>query len=264
VTDSAPSVRGLRPDGAPVIGRKVLRPREQVEDQIRSAILSGVLRSGERLPSEAELSRQFDVSRSTVREALHALATQNLISKVPGAGGGSFVRSVDHESLGTVLSESMQSLLALGRIEFEEVSLVRQHLEVPAARLAAQHRTDEDLSQLRDIVKKQKSISVDDPAVPDLDAQFHTAIAKASGNRVLAAFVAALHEQTEPVRYLDLSPEVGTTTVRQHQAIVNAIAAGDQQVAEVAIVEHLTYLREHLIAYNATEHSAGKRVNVGH
>ncbi len=256
MTDSAAFASGLRSDAAPVIGRKVLRPREQVEEQIRSAILSGVLRSGERLPSEAELSRQFDVSRNTVREALHALATQNLISKVPGAGGGSFVRSVDHESLGTVLSESMQSLLALGRIEFEEVSLVRQHLEVPAARLAATHRTDEDLGQLRDIVRQQKSISVDDPAVSDLDAQFHTLIARASGNRVLASFVAALHKQTEPVRYLDLSPEVGTTTVRQHQAIVNAIAAGDQQAAEEAIIEHLTYLREHLIAYSANGHTA--------
>jgi GntR family transcriptional repressor for pyruvate dehydrogenase complex len=256
VTDSAESIHQMRHEGAPVIGRKVLRPREQVEEQIRSAILTGILHSGERLPSEAELSRQFDVSRNTVREALHALATQNLIYKVPGAGGGSFVRSVDHESLGAVLSESMQSLLALGRIEFEEVSLVRQHLEVPAARLAAAHRTDEDLGLLRDIVKRQKSISVDDPTVSDLDAQFHTAIAKASGNRVLASFVAALHQQTEPVRYLDLSPEVGTTTVRQHQSIVTAIAAGDQQAAEAAIIEHLTYLREHLIAYNAGERSA--------
>ena len=61
------------------IGRKVLRPRRQVEERIRSAILSGELRSGERLPSEAELARQFDVSRNTVREALHGLATQNLI-----------------------------------------------------------------------------------------------------------------------------------------------------------------------------------------
>jgi len=141
--------------------------------------------------------------------------------------------------------------LALGRIEFEEVALVRQHLEVPAARLAATHRTEADLRLLRDIVKRQKSISVDDPAVPELDAQFHTAIAKASGNRVLASFVAALHGQTEPVRYLDLSPEVGTTTVRQHQAIVNAIAASDDAAAETAIVEHLTYLREHLLAYRA-------------
>jgi len=231
------------------IGSKVLRPRRQVEEQIRSAILSGELRSGERLPSEAELARQFDVSRNTVREALHGLATQNLIKKVPGAGGGSFVRSVDYESLGTVLSESMQSLLALGRIEFEEVALVRQHLEVPAVRLAAARRTEEDVERLRGIVDSQKSISIEDPGVPKLDAQFHTEIAKVSRNRVLAAFVSALHQQTEPIRYLDLSSEVGQTTVRQHRAIVAAIAKGDADAGEQAIIEHLTYLRQHLLAY---------------
>src|SRR5689334_18541438 len=81
------------------IGREVVRPRQQVEDRIRQAILEGELKTGERLPSESELARQFAVSRTTVREALRALSTQNLIEKVPGAGGGSFVRAVDHQSL---------------------------------------------------------------------------------------------------------------------------------------------------------------------
>lgn len=229
-----------------LIGRKVLRPREQVEDMVRSAILGGDLRSGERLPSESELARQFDVSRNTVREALHALATQNLIYKVPGAGGGSFVRSVDHESLGETVSDAMQSLLALGRIEPEEVAMVRQYLEVPSVREAARHRTAEDLAHLHDVVARQVRASVDDPAVIQLDAQFHVGIATASGNRVLSSLVAALHQQTEPVRYLNLSPEVGQVTVRQHQAILKAIEEQDAEAGEEAIVAHLTYLRQHL------------------
>lgn len=232
-----------------LIGRAVLRPRQQVEDQIRYVILSGELRSGERLPSETELAHQFGVSRTTVREALRSLSTQNLITKVPGAGGGSFVRSVDHRSLGTVLGEEMHNLLALGSIDFEEVALVRQHLEVPSVRLAALNRTAKDLTALRAIVDDQKRISVDDPDVPQLDERFHAAIAQASKNRVLASFVAALHHETEPVSYLDLSPEVGRTTVAQHQRIVKAISAQDPDRAEAAIVEHLTYLREHLLAH---------------
>lgn len=235
-----------------VIGRKVLRPRQQVEEQIRAAILSGELRGGERLPSEAELARQFDVSRTTVREALRSLTTQNLITKVPGAKGGSFVSTVDYRSLGAVLADSMTNLLTLGRIEFEEVANVRQLLEVPSARLAAAARTEGDLETLRGIVERQRTISVDDPQVPALDEQFHITIGRASGNRVLASFVAALHHSTEPVSYLDLSPEVGRTTVVQHQQIVKAIAARDPDAAEVAIIEHLTYLREHITAYNSS------------
>ena len=234
---------------ARVIGKKVLRPRQQVEDQIKAAILSGALSPGDRLPGEIELARQFEVSRTTVREALRSLSTQDHITKTPGAGGGSFVRSIDHSSLRRALGDSVHALLALGGIEFEELAIVRQHLEVPAVRLAAVNRTEEDLQELRDVVELQRSISVDDPRVPALDEQFHGAIARASGNRVLASFVSALHLETEPVHYLDLSPEVGRTTVRQHQRIVRAIADQDPDAGEQAIVEHLTYLRENLLAY---------------
>ncbi|TNC29452.1 FadR/GntR family transcriptional regulator [Amycolatopsis alkalitolerans] len=229
------------------IGRRVVRPRQQVEEQIRELIYSGELRPGERLPPEAELARQFEVSRTTVREALRALSTQNLIDKQPGAGGGSFVRSVNHEALGTQLQESLHHLLSLGSVDANEVAMVRQYLEVPSTRLAAEHRTDEDLQTLREIVNRQRTISVDDPDVPDLDQRFHAAIAKASGNRVLASFVHALHRETEPVHYLDLSPKVGTQSVRQHQQIIKAIEGRDPDAAEEAIIAHLTYLREHLL-----------------
>jgi DNA-binding FadR family transcriptional regulator len=223
-----------------VIGQKVLRPREQVEEHVRAAILSGELKSGDLLPPEAELARQFGVSRTTLREALY---------KVPGSRGGNFVRTVDHHSLGTTVIDSVHNLLKLGSISFSEVAEVRQYLEVPAVRLAAEHRSEEDLAQLRDIVQRQRTASVDDLEVPELDKQFHSLIAQASRNRVLASFVAALHHETEPVHYLDLSPEVGRATVLQHQAIVAAIAAQDPDAAEEAIVTHLTYLRTHLAAH---------------
>ena len=81
--------------------------------------------------------------------------------------------------------------------------------------------------------------SVDDPEVPDLDRRFHVGIAGASGNRVLASFVAALHHATEPVNYLDLSPEVGRETVKQHVRILRAIEAQDPDEAEAAMVRQL-------------------------
>ena len=230
-----------------IIGQKVLRPRAQVEEKIRSAIFSGELRGGERLPSEDELGRQFGVSRTTVREALRSLVAQGLIDKSPGVKGGSFVQDVDYQSLGVILQESLHVRLQLGTLRPDEVAMVRQYLEVPAARLAAEHRSARDLAALREVVAREKSISVDDPEVPDLDARFHTTIASASGNRAVASFVSALHGETEPVHYLELSPEVGRETVRQHQSILAAIEAGDPDAAERAMVEHLSYLRDHLL-----------------
>jgi len=228
------------------IGERIVRPREQVEERIRSLILGGELQSGDPLPPEMELAEQFGVSRATVREALRTLVSERLIAKVPGARGGNFVQRTDHMSLGSAVSESVHSLLALGTIRILEVAEVRQYLEIPSVRLAAEHHTDEDVTRLRDIVARQRTISVGDPEVPKLDEEFHITIAEASQNRVLASFVAALHHETEPVRHLDLSPEVGRTTVRQHRDIVDAIEARDADAAETAIVAHLTYLRHHL------------------
>lgn len=231
-----------------LIGQKILRPREQVEETIKEAILSGELRTGELLPPEAELARQFNVSRTTLREALRVLSAQQLVRKVPGARGGNFVQSVDYRSLGVVMTDTIDNLLSLGTIQFDEVADVRRHLEVPSVRLAALNRSEEELAQLTEIVGKQKAASVDDPGIPELDRRFHTLIAQASGNRVLSALVGALHHATEPVHYLDLSPDVGRETVIQHQAIVRAIADQSADRAEAAVVEHLSYLRRHLSA----------------
>ena len=231
---------------APILGQKVLRPRQQVEDALRRVVLSGTLKAGDRLPAETELARQFSVSRPTIREALSALEQQGLIYKVPGAGGGSFVQTVDHHALGQVVQESMHNLLSLGSVSFHEVAMVRQYLEVPSVALAAVNRTEEDLENLRGILDEQKHRSVDDPMVSKLDAGFHTAIAAMSGNRILAALVFALHSESEPVAYLDLNPEFGKECVVQHQRIVKAIAEKDPIAGEQAITDHLTYLRGHI------------------
>ncbi|MCI9888568.1 FadR family transcriptional regulator [Micrococcales bacterium 31B] len=229
------------------IGQKILRPRQQVEESLRAAILDGDVRAGEKLPPETELARQFGVSRPTIREALSALESQGLIHKVPGAGGGSFVQAVDHNALGQVMQESMHNLLELGSVSFAEVAMVRQHLEVPSVVLACENRTDADIAELKQILEGQRTRSVDDPMIRTLDAQFHTAIARMSGNRILASLVHALHSETEPATYVDINPEVGRTTFGQHVAIVRAIENRDPAAGTAAITEHLTYLREHLL-----------------
>ena len=156
------------------------------------------------------------------------------------------MRAVDHKALGEVVQESMHNLLALGSVSFDEVAMARQFLEVPTAEQAALHRTEDDVAELRAIINEQRIRSVGDPDISELDAQFHIAVARMSGNRILASLVYALHRESEPVSYLDLSPEVGRSTYKQHQKIVNAIDNQDEHAAGEAITEHLTYLRAHL------------------
>src|SRR3954468_23176963 len=121
--------------------KQVTRPRAQVEQQIREAILGGAFSPGEKLPPETQLAEQFGVSRPTVREALGSLVTAGLIRKVPGVAGGSFVNSVTTESLSQTLRESMDIIVRLGALDIEEITAVRQVIEIPAARMAAAHHT---------------------------------------------------------------------------------------------------------------------------
>ncbi len=221
----------------------VARAREQVETQIREAILSGIFKRGEKLPSEAELAENFAVSRTTVREALRSLAAAGLIFKVPGASGGSFVQVIDYRSLGGVLGDSIVNTLRLGTVEYDEVAQVRYLLEVPSAKLAATNRSEEDVETLQSIVDRQKEITFDHPDVPGLDIDFHSAIGDASGNRVLASFVTALHRATRPVLAKHLDDKAGRDTVRQHAAIVKAITEGDAEAAAGAMEKHLNYLQ---------------------
>ncbi|BBY83095.1 FadR family transcriptional regulator [Mycolicibacterium pulveris] len=223
----------------------VKRPRHQVEEQIRHAIRSGALVTGQKLPTEIELAANFGVSRTTIREALRTLVADGLLEKMPGAGGGSFVRNLDHHAFGADLGEDIENLLRVGSVEYREVAEVRRMLEVPAARLATRNRSQADLDALNEVLEDEKALSFDDPTVPELDVRFHSTISKASGNRVVAAFVAALHQVTEPVHHLKLSAEVGKRTFRQHVAIVRAIEKGDADAAERAMSEHLSYLEQH-------------------
>ena len=229
----------------PFRAQQILRPRAQVEHQMREAILRGDFCQGDKLPPETELAQQFGVSRPTVREALGSLVAGGLIRKIPGVAGGSFVMSVTPDSLSSMLSESMDTIVRLGSLDIDELTSMRRVLEVPAASWAALNRQDQQVSALHDIVERQKSTTIDDPDVVVFDRDFHVTVAHASGNRLLAAFIAAIHQATLPARFLCVTPEVGRATVKQHIAILKAIDTGSARDAAEAMDEHLEYVLQY-------------------
>ena len=95
------------------------------------------------------------------------------------------------------------------------------------------------------IVERQRLTTVDDPHVAGNDVGFHTTIGRASGNRLLAALVSAVHTAASPVGFLRITAEVGRTTVRQHMAILSAVEAGDDAGAAAAMSLHLHYVPRH-------------------
>ncbi|WP_430379614.1 FadR/GntR family transcriptional regulator [Streptomyces sp. B1-3] len=171
------------------------------------------------------------------REALDALVAQGFIAKVPRAGGGSFVQTVDHESLQSQLSGSLETALRLGSVSIQEVTRVRRMLELPAARLAAVQRSDEQAAELQRLIERQEEVvrgkrDHRDPELFELGMALYSLIAAASGNRLLASFVSAMSRATLPVYIRDLTPEEGDA--ERSRALVAAIIAQDADAADAA------------------------------
>ena len=187
------------------------------------------------------LAEEHGVSRATVREALRLLAAQNLIRTAKGAGGGSFVTqpSVDH------LSESLRSginLLAEAQdVKLEELLEARELLEVPAARLAATRRRDEDIDRLRATIPA----GIGGPQEEfTYNEEFHSLVLEASQNPLLV--IAA-----QPI-FLVLQTHLARSTLARrfyravhdhHRTIAAAIEAGQPRAAEREMRDHLEFLR---------------------
>ena len=242
----APEERRIRPvaddrEGVPV--RRVRKAYEQVNDQLRQLIVSGELAPGERLPNEAVLAREFGVSRATVREALRILAAQNLIRTTKGAGGGSYVTlpTVDHIS--EFLHGSLNLLSDAEHVSLEELLEVRELVEVPATRLAAERRSRDDIERLRESIPENPlRMTTQEQFV--YNKGFHTVVVEACGNMLL--YIAA-----QPV-FTVLQTHLARSTLgkgfhrsinEHHHKILEAIEAGDADTAASEMHAHLEYLR---------------------
>ncbi|GAA0995388.1 FadR/GntR family transcriptional regulator [Acrocarpospora macrocephala] len=199
---------------------------EHVRSQLIELIESRHFAVDDRLPSEADLAHSFGVSRSVIREALHSLNALGLTKSY--AGKGTFVAAT-----------RAQSQLLIGRYLPAQLNEVRRYLEVPAARLAAERRTQEDIDGLAALVEEfDKS---DDPADRiKIDALFHIAIASATGNPLFSRLVedlrAVLQDQALAV---SASPGRAAQARAEHRAIFEAIRDGDAEMADLAMRRHL-------------------------
>src|SRR3954463_14690424 len=125
----------------------VARASSSIADQIRSAIVTGQLGEGDRLPPERELAEQFGVSRVTVRDALRALEAMGLIDVRVGARGGAFVTVPSGDGVGQTMSDMMM----MQAITPEDIVEARLMVELGTITIACSRATDEDIALLRDV-----------------------------------------------------------------------------------------------------------------
>jgi len=215
----------------------------QIADQIRSSILNGDFTPGDKLPPERELAEMFGVSRPSVREALNMLASSGLVESYQG--GGTVVKSLMESSGVNPLSEMI-------RIEGEralDVIEVRKGIEAWTAWYAAQRAMPEDLAKLESIIGEMgRNLEGLKPS-EDLDANFHTVIARATGNVVWLHLMQSIFDamkefQKNVWRAVYLTEGDQRMLFCHHQAIFEAIRDKNPERAREAMLTHLTFAEE--------------------
>lgn len=215
---------------------------QALAEALRARILSRELEPGQRLPVEPELSAEYGVSRSTVREALRVLASQNLVTTTRGVAGGSFIVYPRPDQISDYLEASLGMLALADGLTVDALIEARELLEVPAAGLAASRRSEAQVDELRGTLFDPSAVD------PDLlfehNRTFHAVLLRASGNPLVEVLARPLFRVLNERFVRARAPVPFWSEVdRDHRAIVAAVAAGDAAAAQAATLAHLRSLR---------------------
>lgn len=214
-----------------------------IRRQIESLILRGILRPGERLPSERDLAAQLDVSRPSLREALGQLEKVGLIET--RAGAGAFVAEV----LGSAFAPPLVRLFSTHSEALFDYLSFRRDLEGLAAERAATEASDTDLKVISAIFLRMEAAhekrSPREEAA--LDADFHMAIVEAAHNVVMLHMMRSMFEMLKAGVFYNRQTLFAMRTTRhglltQHRTIHDAVTARDPQAARAAIEAHLDFI----------------------
>jgi len=211
---------------------------------IKDMILDGRLRPGQRLPPERAVSEALGVSRPTVREAIRSLQAMNILESRHGSG--TYVASLSVEEL----LGPLQFVLALAEGGLAHLFEVRLLLEPGAAALAAERAGTADVAALREcIARAQAEDTANADALLELDTELHERIVRAAGNPLLEHLLTAISALGRQSRsYTARLPGVLDSTIAEHEAIVDAIAAGDAAAARAAMEAHIARIRDVALA----------------
>ncbi|WP_137702528.1 FadR/GntR family transcriptional regulator [Marimonas lutisalis] len=222
--------------------------------QIELLILRGILRPGERLPSERELSEKLGVSRPSLREAIGELQERGLLTS--RAGSGIYVAEV----LGSAFSPALVRLFASHDEAVFDYVAFRRDMEGLAAERAARFASDTDLRVISKAYQRMADAHDKGDAAreAEADADFHMAIIEASHNVIMLHMMRSMYELLREGVFYNRAQMFRQSTSReellaQHAAINDALQARDPKAARAAVEAHMDYVEGALAAQQKAE-----------
>jgi DNA-binding FadR family transcriptional regulator len=187
----------------------------EISEQIKESIINKELDVGSRLPSELELAEQFNVGRSTIREALKRLAAQSLIRTQRGASGGAFINHIKFEEAHEQQITTSILLLSMNDVKFETACEARFALERACAQFAAHRRTNTDIKEIEKEILIQGQSNLTDEEFCASDIRLHRILVDCAKNPILSYQLAGAVEAMQPLMNMI------TYTVRSREKIVS-------------------------------------------
>lgn len=213
------------------------RLADGVSDAIAAALFDGRISPGEPLPPEGEIAREFGVSKPIAREALRQLTSAGLIFTQQGKVARA--KALSGEQMDKIYGYAVRSSLK----RLQEANEMRRVIETGIARLAAERRDPEGLDVMRQGLGDMVSSLRQPSGFTAADILFHLGLAMATGNSMIRVQMEGMRSVQREVselfsRRANRSDDDWRATIARHQAIYDAIAAGDSALAEDKIRAH--------------------------
>ena len=215
------------------------KPRvEQAAERLWKYIVNHGLEVGTKLPNEYELAKVLEVGRSTVREAVRALAGRNLLEVRQGSGTYiSSKKGIAEDPLGFSLIKDRVKLTT-------DLFELRYLLEPRIAERVAQFATDEDIERLEEIVTAiEEAVAKGDDKHLELDVQFHRMLAEMSGNIAMTSIVPIINESIHLINEDYTSRQMKESSLQAHRNILHAIKTRHPIAAYDSMLGHILEVR---------------------
>jgi len=224
---------------------KIENPVDKIIKQLRNLISSGQLKPGDRLPAERILAGRFGVGRGYIREAIMKLEFYGLLKTSPQSG--TYVAGFSLKIIDSIFTD----IINFNKGDFASMIEARYYLELNAAALAAERRTDEDIQFMKDALTEYDEKAKKGLSVVNEDMLFHIKLASATKNTVIESMLLIIIPDLIKVIVENNICDTNrtNTSIAEHHAILNAIKAANPRAAEKAMKAHLQKMMDNRNAF---------------
>lgn len=223
--------------------RKAQKAALLIAQQIVDDITLDGLTPGTKMASERDMLARFEAGRGTLRESLRFLEMNGVITVKAGPQGGPIVSEPDAQDLAGVLGLFLQ----LRGLPFRELVSAREILEPELAALAAGASGGDVADEITDSIEGMRAFLDDEQNFLAENDRFHAAVATAAGNGLFALLISSLHSITDGMPLgVSYPRERREAVLRAHEAVGEAIVAGDPEGARWAMRRHMREFRRYV------------------